>query len=117
MKSTSQLSAIDDLDEKLEAITGPDDFAACVGTKFRLPAADGGGAELELVSARSLGPNAPRYNERREPFTLLFRAPSPQFYLPQSIYRLEHKLLGALEIFLVPIGPDDRGMRFEAIFN
>jgi hypothetical protein len=37
--------------------------------------------------------------------------------VPQGIYKLENEKLGALEIFLVPIGPDEKGMRYEAIFN
>ena len=35
---------------------------------------------------------------------------------PQRIYRLRHDRLGAFEVFLVPIGPDAVGMRFEAVF-
>ena len=36
--------------------------------------------------------------------------------LEQMIRRLEHDELGAFELFLVPIGPDDTGMRYEAVF-
>jgi hypothetical protein len=53
---------------------------------------------------------------RRESFSLLFRGPT-SFRVPQRIYTLEHAVLGSLEIFLVPIGPDDQGMRYEAVFN
>jgi hypothetical protein len=30
---------------------------------------------------------------------------------------VRHAQLGAMEIFLVPIGPDEGGMRYEAIFT
>ena len=110
-------TTLDEMTEKLKAITGPEHFAECVGSSFRVQWEGGEGAQLELVSARSLGKNVLRGNLKREPFSLVFRAGSPQFYLPQRIYRLEHEKLGALELFLVPIGPDENGMRFEAIFN
>jgi hypothetical protein len=37
--------------------------------------------------------------------------------LPQRIYRLEHAALDPLEIFIVPIGPDAEGMRYQAVFT
>jgi len=60
----------------------------------------------------------PSYVERagfRAPFSLTFRGPG-EFVLPQRIYHLEHEEMGALTIFLVPIGPDGEGMQYEAIF-
>jgi len=52
----------------------------------------------------------------RDPFSLLFQGP-PQPLLPQAIYRLEHPRLGPLEIFIVPLGQDAAGARYEAIFS
>lgn len=37
--------------------------------------------------------------------------------LPQRIYDIEHPFLGDFELFIVPIGPDDSGMRYEAVFS
>jgi hypothetical protein len=53
---------------------------------------------------------------RRAPFSLVFRG-AHRFVLPQGIYRVEHETTGPMEIFLVPIGPDQKGMRYEAVFN
>jgi hypothetical protein len=51
------------------------------------------------------------------PFALVFRGPM-QPILRQQIYRLECAgLAEPMELFLVPIGPDERGMRYEAVFN
>ena len=36
--------------------------------------------------------------------------------LPQNTYGIEHKELGTLSIFIVPIGLDAEGMRYEAVF-
>jgi hypothetical protein len=53
---------------------------------------------------------------RPVPFNLVFRGPlSP--LLPQRTYRLANELLGELDLFLVPLGPDAEGQRYEAVFN
>jgi hypothetical protein len=36
---------------------------------------------------------------------------------PQRIYRVEHEALDPLDLFLVPIGPRDGGMQYQAIFT
>jgi hypothetical protein len=50
------------------------------------------------------------------PFAIVFLGP-PSPILPQRIYRFEHDGIGAIEIFIVPIGRDDDGVRYEAIFT
>ena len=52
----------------------------------------------------------------REPFALLFVGP-PEPILPQRIYVFQHPGLGQFEIFIVPIGVDGEGTRYEAIFT
>ena len=65
--------------------------------------------ELIEVTEADAGP-------ARRQFALVFRGgPAPP--LPQRIYRVEHQALGALDIFLVPLGPDEVGQRYEAIFT
>jgi len=54
--------------------------------------------------------------ERNESFSLLFHGPQSPF-MPQSIYKLQHAELGALEIFLVPVARDQDGFEYEAVFN
>lgn len=67
---------------------------------------------LCLIEVMDLNEGGPR----REPFSLIFRGPKGA-YLPQQIYTLTHDVMGALDIFLVPIRPDERGARLQAIFN
>ncbi len=38
-------------------------------------------------------------------------------HLEQAIYALEHAEMGMLELFLVPLGPHEDGMRYEAVFT
>jgi hypothetical protein len=53
---------------------------------------------------------------QRTPFSIVFRS-TANAVLPQRIYRLEHASLGSFEPFLVTIGPDAVGMRYEAVFT
>ena len=52
----------------------------------------------------------------REPFSLIFRSTS-QVVLPQRTYPFRHDALGKLEIFIVPIGRDTKGIVYQAVFT
>jgi Domain of unknown function (DUF6916) len=91
----------------LENLTAAD-FAPHVGTTFRLEDQ----LDLELVDVTE----GERPGEGRQPFSLLFRGPREPL-VAQRIYRLDHDALGLLEIFLVPIGLDEDGARYEAVFT
>jgi hypothetical protein len=54
---------------------------------------------------------------QRDPFSIVFLGTADAFYLPQHTYVFEHAKLGALELFVSPIGPDitAQRMRYEAI--
>ena len=71
--------------------------------------------ELELVLVRETGKSF--HPGARQPFSLHFLGPVSSQYLAQHMFRLEHPEIGALEIFLVPLGPEEGRMRYEAIFN
>jgi hypothetical protein len=91
-----------------------DHFHERGGESFEVYADEGAVVALELVEVKPLGETpAP---ETRAPFSLVFRGPLEPA-LPQQTRILEHAELGALEILLVPIGPDDCGHRYEAIFG
>lgn len=73
--------------------------------------------EFVLVSATAWGDDNMRGSSKyRQPFSLLFSGPL-QPVLPQRIYPLENAETGAFELFLVPLGPQGEGMRYEAIFT
>ena len=88
-----------------------DMFSAHVGTKFLMHYGREQTAELELISATDVGSSA-----RQSQFSLVFVGPQ-ECPVAQAIYRVEHDELGALDLFLVPIGKDKRGVSYEAIFN
>jgi hypothetical protein len=91
-----------------------EDFARHRHERFRV-ALENAEVDVELIEASDLGPAAV-VARRRRTFSLVFRGPREPV-LPQRIHGLKHAALGELEIFLVPIGPDRVGMRYEAIFN
>jgi len=113
-------------DLSLETLTAAD-FRVHQGTKFRLTGGSppGGGPssiEAELAEVTERAPNAA--GTFRAPFSVLFHGPL-QPVMPQGIYRVEHEQLGAVELFIVPVGPDEpsdpgrvpTAMRYEAVFG
>jgi hypothetical protein len=96
-----------------------DMFAARLGETFRLQVEPERVLELELVQVTPLkvrtarGPEVPR---AREPFSIVFRGPTSAV-AQQRIYPLEHDTMGTHELFIVPIGPGQGGMLYEAIFS
>jgi hypothetical protein len=85
---------------------------------FAIDAGEAGMIELELTEARAYDPAAAPAGESgaRSPFQLRFRGPAEPI-LAQQICPLDNATLGRLEIFLVPLGPEDGGTTYEAVFN
>jgi hypothetical protein len=90
-------------------------FRRHMGSSFRLRADDDVDVELLEVDEVGVGSGAPPQTARA-PFSIVFLGPRDPL-LPQRIYRLEHEELGTLDLFLVPIGRDDAGVRYEAVFT
>ena len=88
-------------------------FSPFVGRRFDVTAAQGVVA-LELIEAKMLrtSQDAPR----QDPFSLVFKA-GKDCELWQGPVTLEHESMGPLDLFLVPIGEDQEGRYFEAIYN
>jgi hypothetical protein len=89
-------------------------FAAAANQSFDLSMGESS-MNLTLVEVKPL-PAHPFPGMLREPFSLMFRATSA-VVLPQRIYRLSNATLGALDIFLVPVGRDPQGVLYQAVFN
>lgn len=94
-----------------------DDFAGRVGDQFRLALPEGPSLTLvlaEVTAGPAAGGEGPD-GATRQQFSLLFRGPAdPQ--LGQGVWELEHDELDELALFLVPLGPDADGPRYEAVF-
>lgn len=91
-----------------------DDFLPWLGQPFPLNGQPA--IVLTLAEVNALGPHASFAQGQRRGFSLIFHGPI-QPVLSQAIYPILHTQLGRLEIFIVPIGPQDGQMQYEAIFN
>jgi hypothetical protein len=90
-------------------------FSDKVGQPFAIDEPDAPAIELTLTKAEPL----PTYNvppAARAPFSLLFTT-TGDFVLMQRMYALRHAALGALTIFLVPVGKTADTVTYQAIFN
>ena len=85
-----------------------DDFEALQGRSFR-----SGDLTLRLTSVTR---RAAQPGQEREPFTLVFTGPREQF-LPQGTVPLTEESVGAVEIFLVPVGMTEESFEYEAVFG
>ncbi len=94
------------------------DFARYLNDTFSIQAESVGAIAAELIGVDELGARAVSEEDtgRRRPFAIVFRT-AEEVLLPQRIYTIEHSEMGALNIFITPIGPDDKGMRYEAVFT
>lgn len=87
-------------------------FSACLQQNFRLHTGDSF-IDLTLISVE---PHASQAGSTQTTaYSLVFQS-APGTPLPQSMYRLNHADLGEFDLFIVPIGEDDAGVRYEAVF-
>ena len=90
-----------------------EEFSKHVNTIFRLNL-DEGAVDLELVQVKGYM-SKPDEADGMERFSVYFKG--PKLRLPQSTYTLSNEGMGTIDIFLVPIGVDGDGFRYEAVFN
>lgn len=91
-------------------------FKPYLNTIFVIQYSDNGTYDAELISVDTLG-KEPKDPEQRWSFSLVFHVKDKEKYLSQRIYTLDHPELGSLDVFLVPLGPDQQGTRYEAVFT
>ncbi len=89
-------------------------FSQYINQKFLVHIEGNDPLELTLIEATEVGAaQDPRY---RQAFSVVFVGPA-QPILPQRIYRVEHEEMGALDLFLVSLGPNrDGNTRYETVF-
>jgi hypothetical protein len=90
-------------------------FLPHVGEVFHIDVGDGRELPILLSEITRLASDGDR-RRTRQPFSLIFHAPR-NVWLDQQVYRLLNPGMEPFECFLVPITPDQNGMRFEAIYT
>jgi uncharacterized protein DUF6916 len=91
------------------------DFKQHLNTPFRLQVNAPKPIDLTLVGVESR-PSEATEEQGMERFSVFFSG-SLEFLLPQSTYRLAHPEMGEFEVFLVAIGQEADGYRYEAVYN
>jgi hypothetical protein len=86
-------------------------FSENLNTTFRIQLDAAGAAEVELLEVVE-GVSTPA----QEQFSIVFRGPL-EYFLPQHTYHVEHEKMGEMDIFIVPVGKEADGFRYEAVFN
>ena len=108
-----------------------DDFRERLGETFVVTPRDAQGAPVERDAfraelrraepspysdhKRTEGEAAPDVRVR-EPFSIEFHARTPH-HVPQQMFVVAHESMGTFDLFLVPLGPDAEGQRYEAVFG
>jgi Domain of unknown function (DUF6916) len=95
-------------------------FRPHVGSAFAIQAADREPFELVLVSCtESTYGDADEWRAQigRVPFSLIFRHEGAEEAIPQQTVAAQHPELGEFAVFLVPLGVDGDGVRYEAVFS
>jgi hypothetical protein len=86
------------------------DFSACTGNIFHA-SRNGDAFDLRLESTESFVANTRQTN-----FSVMFIAPS-DVPAQQGLYTLDNESLGRMDLLLVPVASDNKGLHFEAVFN
>lgn len=88
-----------------------DKFNEQINTKFLIYFSPDKAVETELIEVSELVSRP-----RQESFSLIFRAPI-EVEAVQGNYKTEHQAMGNFDLFLVPMGQNEKGTEFQAVFN
>jgi hypothetical protein len=91
------------------------EFTNNLNTNFRVELDGLSPIELKLIAVTPR-PSGPTEQAGMERFSAVFSGPL-DFLLPQQTYRVSHPEMGEFEIFLVAIGQEADGFRYEAVYN
>lgn len=86
-------------------------FSQQLHTTFQVLVPAIGAVPLELIEVTEYTDQP-----KLEQFCLIFRGPRDPWF-QQKIHTVEHEVLGKMDLFIAPLGPDDKGMRYQVIFN
>ena len=92
-----------------------EEFRKHLNTSFRVQVDAATPVDIKLAAVESR-PSEPNEQEGMERFSAFFSGPLDSF-LPQNTYRVAHPQMGDFDVFLVAIGKDGEGFRYEAVYN
>lgn len=94
-----------------------DTFAPHLNTTFKVQH-DAGVSDMTLIRVKNLldGKRPRHAKAKRDPFSVIFLGPADRM-LSQRTYHFMHDGIGELDLFIVPVGRDEAGTEYEAIFT
>ena len=90
------------------------DFAAYLNGQVYIRFTKNERLSAELIEVKESENYSPL---ERTAFFIVFRTEQKNATYKQGVYTVEHPQKGELPIFLVPLGPDGKGMKYEAVFS
>jgi hypothetical protein len=90
-------------------------FVPALGTAFATHT-DAGPLDLTLTAVDTREQHSPDAPAGWQPFTLTFEGPVDPI-LVQRTYRMDSDVVGSHDVFLVPVGRDDKATRYQAVFG
>jgi hypothetical protein len=101
----------------MQALPGYDDFKRVVGSRFTVAAVvDEATDQLVEVDLRLHAISEQVRVKGAESWTLEFRGPA-EWAFEQGMASLDHARFGRIDLFIVPLGPRDDEMAYEAVFS
>jgi hypothetical protein len=91
------------------------EFTKNLNTNFRVVVEAPKPIDLKLVAVTPR-PSGPTEEAGMERFSAVFSGPR-DIFLPQQTYRVSHPEMGEFDLFLVAIGQEADGFRYEAVYN
>jgi hypothetical protein len=95
----------------MAAVLTHEEFRKHLNTVFQIQLNESEMIDLELVQV-----SEQKLSRVQERFSVVFRGTNESF-LGQGMRALEHDQMGRFSLFLVPLGRDDEGAYYEAVFN
>lgn len=90
-----------------------EDFAPYLNQKFYIHYGENEQLEVELTSVEVHGTTPVG---RKQQFLLIFQSFIPE-YLPQNVLHISQPRMGSMDVLVIPIGPNERGMRYQVVFG
>ena len=98
----------------LNRLPAYEDFKANFDSTFTVNTNGDEAISLELIAVNDLRQHA---GQKEQPFSLIFLQKNKDTLLTQQIHEFTHEKLGSFQIFIVPIGSEENGFLYEAIFS
>jgi hypothetical protein len=87
-----------------------------IGSAFHISVPERGEVDLKITDVSRVMERVKSTRFKREPFTIHLLGPRDVRF-SQGMYPFRHDELGELEMFIVPLGGQEDGLQYEAVFT